>query len=220
MTLRGLIFPVALCASVVLHAWALGSTRWSVPLATGGDPVEIVTEVVLIEESPPPPEPPPPEEIPETQPESQPEPIPQQHNSLPPAQEILTAPGTEAAPLPPPPHPPKSKPKTEPKPPSAPKTPSAPKLAEAPKPVVISNSPPRYPEFARRKGWEGRVFIRVSVDTSGRPIAVAVAQSSGYSVLDQAALQTVKTWRFRPRVAGGRAEAGTVDVPVNFSLRR
>jgi len=182
------------------------------PLATGGESVEVVTAVVLIEESPPPPE-----ELPEPLPETLSEPTPQEQNSLPPAQEILTVPGREEAPPPPPP---KNKPKTEPKPPSAPKAPSTPKLAEAPKPVVISNSPPRYPEFARRKGWEGRVFIRVSVDASGNPTAVAVAQSSGYSVLDQAALQTVKKWRFRPQVAGGRAVAGTVDVPVNFSLRR
>ncbi|GAB4169163.1 MAG: hypothetical protein Fur0032_07620 [Terrimicrobiaceae bacterium] len=86
-------------------------------------------------------------------------------------------------------------------------------------PAVLRNSPPRYPEFARRKGWEGLVVVRIVVDPTGRPRSAKVQAGSGYGVLDQAALQTVKSWQFHPRVVGGIPVEGTVDVPVNFSLR-
>jgi protein TonB len=60
----------------------------------------------------------------------------------------------------------------------------------------------------------------VEVSADGLPMSVALAKSSGYGVLDQAALRAVKTWRFQPRTMGGVAMAGTVDVPVNFTLSR
>jgi protein TonB len=89
-----------------------------------------------------------------------------------------------------------------------------------PKPVVIQNTPPSYPDLARRKGWEGRVIVRVEVSAEGRPLSTAIAISSGFGVLDQAALRAVKSWRFQPRTIAGIPAPGTVEVPVNFSLNR
>jgi protein TonB len=89
-----------------------------------------------------------------------------------------------------------------------------------PKPVVIQNTPPSYPENARRNGWEGRVLVRVEVSADGRPISTAIAKSSGYGVLDQSALRAVKSWRFQPRTVAGIPTAGSVEVPVNFALNR
>jgi protein TonB len=97
---------------------------------------------------------------------------------------------------------------------------AATKTANVPQPVVIRNTPPIYPETARRAGWEGRVTVRVEVSADGSPISVALEKSSGYGVLDQAALRAVKGWRFQPRTIGGVTMAGTVDVPVNFTLSR
>ncbi|MFA7233796.1 MAG: energy transducer TonB [Terrimicrobiaceae bacterium] len=65
------------------------------------------------------------------------------------------------------------------------------------KPDVARNPPPKYPEFARRNGWQGHVMVRASVDASGRVRYVTVARASGYAVLDQAALQAVRGWRER-----------------------
>jgi protein TonB len=97
---------------------------------------------------------------------------------------------------------------------------AAAKTANVPQPVVIRNTPPIYPETARRAGWEGRVTVRVEVSADGLPMSVALQKSSGYGILDQAALRAVKTWRFQPRTMGGVAMAGMVDVPVNFTLSR
>ena len=62
--------------------------------------------------------------------------------------------------------------------------------------------------------------MRVEVSADGVPTTVTLGKSSGYGVLDQAALRAVKSWRFQPRTIGGVAMTGVVEVPVNFALNR
>jgi len=88
------------------------------------------------------------------------------------------------------------------------------------RPNASANPAPRYPEFARRNGWQGIVLIRVTVTPNGRPKAVSVFRGSGYAVLDQAALESVRRWLFYPRMSGGLAVESTIEVPVTFSLRK
>jgi protein TonB len=168
------------------------------------------TEVLIIEESPPLPE-----RIPE--PEPTPEPVPEEPQP-PKTEEILTTNQSEQVAAPQPtPEPKRVEKKITPQRPTPVATA---KTANVPQPVVIRNTPPIYPETARRAGWEGRVTVRVEVSADGLPMSVALQKSSGYGILDQAALRAVKTWRFQPRTMGGVAMAGTVDVPVNFTLSR
>jgi protein TonB len=63
-------------------------------------------------------------------------------------------------------------------------------------------------------------MVVASVDSSGRVRSVSLARGSGYAVLDQAALQSVRTWKFKPKKIGGQPTDSSVEVPVNFSLRR
>jgi protein TonB len=81
-----------------------------------------------------------------------------------------------------------------------------------------ANPLPDYPYRARRLGQQGRVVLRVAVSPNGMPIEVEVAESSGHDGLDDAALDTVRQWRFTPAKVGGVAVAGTVDVPITFRL--
>ncbi len=53
---------------------------------------------------------------------------------------------------------------------------------------------------------------------SGRPTGVAVKQSSGVAILDQAAIAAVRRWTFEPARTAGLPVASTVEVPVRFSL--
>lgn len=82
----------------------------------------------------------------------------------------------------------------------------------------LSNPPPRYPYLARRRGQEGRVILRVRVSAAGHAEAVLIRQSSGYRILDKAAVKAVRKWRFAPALKGGGSVAGSVDVPVSFKL--
>lgn len=84
---------------------------------------------------------------------------------------------------------------------------------------MYDNPKPVYPELARKRGQEGTVRLRAHVDEKGRVITVEVAQSSGWRMLDVAAVKTVRRWRFQPGMRAGIAVQGTVMIPVRFSLQ-
>jgi protein TonB len=78
--------------------------------------------------------------------------------------------------------------------------------------------PPEYPKRARQLGFEGTVVLNVSVNPSGGVDDVKIAVSSGYSLLDQSALRSVRTWRFKPARRGDQPVASWVRVPVRYTL--
>jgi protein TonB len=83
----------------------------------------------------------------------------------------------------------------------------------------LNNPPPAYPRISRRLGEQGKVLLRVRVNTDGTVAQLSVRQTSGFDRLDQAALKTVKNWRFVPARQGGRVVPAWVVVPVSFSLK-
>ncbi|MCZ6691237.1 MAG: energy transducer TonB [Planctomycetota bacterium] len=106
-------------------------------------------------------------------------------------------------------------PRTPPPPPSARVSPPQ---AAATSPLPIQNHPPRYPEMARRRGYQGVVIITARVSAEGMPISVAVRKSSGYRVLDRAAKKAVLSWKFLPATRGGKRVKGEVEIPIRFRL--
>ena len=82
------------------------------------------------------------------------------------------------------------------------------------------NPTPHYPREARDNGWEGRVLLLVRVAADGRTAGVSISRSSGFGVLDDSALRTVRRWRFRPATRGGVAVPASVLIPIRFRLRR
>ncbi|MDD5579289.1 MAG: energy transducer TonB [Methylobacter sp.] len=136
---------------------------------------------------------------------------------------------------------PKVKPKPAPKLIEPPPVPQAATVTEseapvvsappAPKPVeekiteplagadYLNNPSPEYPEIAMDRGWEGKVLMKVHVLASGKPDSVSVFKSSGRTVLDEAAVTTVKKWSFVPAMRGKSPIAGWVTVPISFNLQ-
>ena len=86
------------------------------------------------------------------------------------------------------------------------------------RPLYRENPAPKYPVSARRRGMEGKVVLDILVDREGRVGNVSVAVSSGYAILDRAALSTVKDWLFEPGSRGGHAVDMKVQVPIQFRL--
>jgi len=115
------------------------------------------------------------------------------------------------------PHPSTSSP--SPKTSSAKKTSHASRGATNARPDEMHNEPPEYPEESRLAHEQGIVTLRVQVTARGEPIAVNVRQSSGYTRLDQAALEAVRHWRFHPALTVGIPVSSEVDVPVRFKLQ-
>ena len=83
----------------------------------------------------------------------------------------------------------------------------------------LNNPHPTYPLVAQRMGLQGTVVLNVEVLETGQCGQINVSQSSGYAVLDKAALQTVKSWRFAPARQAGHAITRWFKVPIVFSLR-
>jgi protein TonB len=77
---------------------------------------------------------------------------------------------------------------------------------------------PIYPPAARRRRQEGLVLLAVKVNSHGRAARVAVKQSSGFPLLDDAAMHTVGDWDFQPARIGTLAVESEIEVPVRFKL--
>jgi periplasmic protein TonB len=82
----------------------------------------------------------------------------------------------------------------------------------------INNPNPTYPPEAVQQGLEGRVILSVTIAASGEVTRVTVAESCGYDVLDQAALDAVRRWRFSPATRGGKPVEWTARLPIRFRL--
>jgi protein TonB len=186
----------------------------AVALEQGNPPISAVF-VSLPSNAPPPPEPPPLAETPPVLTTQAEAPIVPQEVERPILPEIEPPPPEEPPPVPPMEPPPLPEP-TE-IPPDAPllqaqtpapmrpdETVEAPPFKQAlggsdvtPVPEAVFQPPPPYPPAALRRGLEGRVKLAVYLYPTGRPQRVEIAESSGYTFFDRAALRTVRDqWRF------------------------
>lgn len=86
------------------------------------------------------------------------------------------------------------------------------------RPVYKLNPPPEYPLSARRRGYQGTVTLEVLVDRHGRVKDQRVSESSGYDVLDRAAVSSVRSWEFEPGIRGDQKIDMWVKIPVRFQL--
>lgn len=91
-------------------------------------------------------------------------------------------------------------------------------VVELTSPTFASQPPqPTYPRMARKKGLEGTATIEVMFNEFGQQLALTLVKSSGVSLLDQAALEAVETWKFQapsPKLASHYK----VRVPIRFAL--
>jgi TonB family protein len=86
-------------------------------------------------------------------------------------------------------------------------------------PVAFTHSPPpQYPTLAVQHKWEGVVKLMISIDDKGYVVEVSVVDSSGFDVLDEAAISAVRNWRGLPASRNGKAISTTEILPIRFRL--
>jgi protein TonB len=83
-------------------------------------------------------------------------------------------------------------------------------------PVKIVDVPPAYPSIAQTARIEGVVILEAVIDATGRVESVRVLRS--IPLLDQAAVDAVRHWRFTPARLNGEAVPVVMTVTVNFTL--
>lgn len=72
---------------------------------------------------------------------------------------------------------------------------------------------PSYPAAAKKAGVQGRVVLQVDVNVEGVPTDIKVRASSGSALLDDAAIEGVRRWRWP------EGETRRYNVPVRFALK-
>ena len=79
--------------------------------------------------------------------------------------------------------------------------------------IAVFAPKPEYPNEARAKSWGGSGVVLLNVDTKkGLVISARMLKSTGHKVLDDAALNSFRQWRFKPG-----ASAPKVEVPITFT---
>lgn len=87
-------------------------------------------------------------------------------------------------------------------------------------PRLVHYAKPAYPASAREKGTEGTVVVRVLVDLAGNVAGADVYESSGSSLLDEAAIAAANRWEFLSAKDNlGKAMSCYVFIPISFDLR-
>lgn len=77
-----------------------------------------------------------------------------------------------------------------------------------------------YPKRAIKRRQQGKVILKVLIDEFGKPSKIEIKKSSGFSLLDGAAIKTVKTWEFEPYKQGGLSVESWAEVPVKFEIKQ
>ena len=72
-----------------------------------------------------------------------------------------------------------------------------------------------YPYAARKKGIQGIVFILLKLDEQGYLLELRITQSSGYKVLDKAAVSLIK--KVVP-YEHGTGQPVSIEIPIKYSL--
>lgn len=103
------------------------------------------------------------------------------------------------------------------RPPARPKTMGSEEVDEPPR--EIATRCPIYPSFARRRGLEGHVTVKLLIDEEGHVREVEVIELKGHAEFRRAVLKVAKRWRFTPpRHRGRRVRVWAVKT-VRFDLK-
>lgn len=84
------------------------------------------------------------------------------------------------------------------------------------KPRPINVPQPAVTESARAAGVEGKVRVELTVDETGKVVAVRVLQGLGYG-LDEAALAAARSATFEPALRCGKATRATFTISMRFT---
>jgi len=84
-------------------------------------------------------------------------------------------------------------------------------------PQVLYSPEPEFSEEARRVKQQGVVTLWAVIGTDGRARNIRVQRSLGMG-LDEKAVESLRTWRFRPGMRDGHPVAVEISVEVNFHL--
>ncbi len=78
----------------------------------------------------------------------------------------------------------------------------------------------RFPARARAARQQGTVYVRFTMNRAGAVLSASVLRGSGFTALDQAALDTLRRAQPLPAIPADRPDVVELTVPVEFFLGR
>jgi TonB family protein len=86
-------------------------------------------------------------------------------------------------------------------------------------PTKVKQVPPVYPELARKARIQGVVIVEAVIDREGNVVRAKVLRSPGaHFGFDQAAIDAVKQWKFKPGTQNGKPVDVIFTLTVIFKL--
>jgi protein TonB len=76
----------------------------------------------------------------------------------------------------------------------------------------------RYPDWARRERAQGIVRLLFSMQRDGSVTGVQIVSSSGYTSLDAAAIETIRSAQPMPRIPSELPQQLSIEMPIAFDL--
>lgn len=83
---------------------------------------------------------------------------------------------------------------------------------------MVGKGKPTYPPAAREAGQEGIVYIRLRISAEGEVLDAWIHKSSGYRLLDRAALSWARQQQYHPARQGNDPVEAEDTLPVKFYL--
>lgn len=82
---------------------------------------------------------------------------------------------------------------------------------------IVASGSTVYPKSAENQGIGGQVIVDAHIDASGQVTEIDIIQSSGYPELDNSFMKSIRsTYRFTPKIQGGRPVPSTVQLSHQF----
>jgi len=75
-----------------------------------------------------------------------------------------------------------------------------------------------YPKLAQRKNWQGKVILSLRITSLGEIANIQLATSSGYNVLDNAAIASLQKVKNLPNISLWFNKGINLQIPVIYTL--
>ncbi len=84
-------------------------------------------------------------------------------------------------------------------------------------PQVINTIPPHYPELAKRAGIEGSAYVKILIDTEGKPLKAVVIKTDN-EIFNQPSIDAAMQFKFTPAEKDNKPVAVWVVIPFRYKL--
>jgi len=87
--------------------------------------------------------------------------------------------------------------------------------------VPVVRVEPIYPPYAQQRGLEGWVLVEFDIGPSGNVLNPKVLESNPARIFDEAAINTIKKWKYKPQVKDGKPLITRgLSVRITFKLEK